>query len=66
MYDRKSDYALNKTDPDAIVFKTATGPTYACTGRIFPPRKNFSDGKAGLTRIIGLWISKTTPIKSKL
>lgn len=25
MYDRKSDYALNKTDPDAIVFKTATG-----------------------------------------
>lgn len=25
MFDRKSDYALNKTDPDAIVFKTATG-----------------------------------------
>ena len=25
MYDRKSDYALNKTDPDAIVFKTAAG-----------------------------------------
>ena len=25
MYDRKSDYALNKIDPDAIVFKTAAG-----------------------------------------
>ena len=25
MYDRKSGYALNKTDPDAIVFKTAAG-----------------------------------------
>ena len=25
MYDRKSDYALNKTDPEAIVFKTAAG-----------------------------------------
>ena len=25
MIDRKSDYALYKTDPDAIVFKTATG-----------------------------------------
>lgn len=25
MYERKSDYALNKTDPDAIVFKTAAG-----------------------------------------
>ena len=25
MYDRKSDYALNKTDPEAIVFKTVTG-----------------------------------------
>lgn len=25
MFDRKSDYALNKTDPDAIVFKTAAG-----------------------------------------
>ena len=25
MFDRKSDYALNKTDPSAIVFKTATG-----------------------------------------
>lgn len=25
MFDRKSDYALNKKDPDAIVFKTADG-----------------------------------------
>ena len=25
MFDRKSDYAINKTDPSAIVFKTATG-----------------------------------------
>lgn len=25
MFDRKSDYALNKKDPDAIVFKTAAG-----------------------------------------
>lgn len=25
MYDKKSNYTLNKTDPDAIVFKTATG-----------------------------------------
>ncbi len=25
MFDRKSDYALNKTDPDAIVFKAVAG-----------------------------------------
>jgi len=36
MLDRKSDYAINKKDPDSIVFKTATG-TY-----IRLHRKDFS------------------------
>ena len=39
MFDRKSDYALNKKDPDAIVFKTAAGREVRDGGGITPDIK---------------------------
>lgn len=46
MFDRKSDYALNKKDPDAIVFKTAAGVFVRLHREDFSSEEEFHKWKA--------------------
>ena len=46
MYDRKSDYALNKQDPDAIVCKSVTGVHIRLTRADFTSEEEFRKWKA--------------------
>lgn len=46
MFDRKSDYALNKKDPDAIVFKTAAGVFVHLCQEDFSSEEEFHKWKA--------------------
>ena len=46
MYDRKSDYALNKQDPDAIVCKSVTGVHIRLTRADFSSEEEFQKWKA--------------------
>ena len=46
MFDRKSDYALNKKDPDAIVFKTAAGVFVRLRQEDFSSEEEFHKWKA--------------------
>lgn len=41
MFNRKSSYALNKKDPDAIVYMDANEVIVRLTARTLPARKNF-------------------------
>ena len=50
MFDRNSDYALNKKDPDAIVCKSATGIHIRLTRLDFSSQEEFENGNNGLTR----------------
>ena len=45
MFDRKSDYALNKLDPDAIVCKSATGQPIRITRADFDSEEEFQRWK---------------------
>ena len=46
MFDRKSDYALNKLDPDAIVCKSVTGDPVRITRADFADEEEFLKWKA--------------------
>lgn len=46
MFDPKSDYALNKMAPDAIVYKDAAGEVTRLTQADFPSREEFQRWKA--------------------
>ena len=41
MYRKKSDYALNKLDPDAIVYQDATGEIHRLTRKDFDSEEEF-------------------------
>ncbi len=45
MFDKKSDFALNKLDPDAIVYKSVTGVPIQLTRKDFASEKEFQDWK---------------------
>ena len=45
MFDRNSDYALNKKDPDAIVCKSATGIHIRLTRADFSSAEEFEKWK---------------------
>ncbi len=69
MFDRKSDYALNKQDPEAIVCKSATGvhirPDPA---GLRQPGRSLNAGNTGRTRTTtklsgGIMCMPTTPFQ---
>lgn len=45
MFDRKSDFALNKKDPDAIVYKSSTGVHIRLTRLDFASLEEFEKWK---------------------
>ena len=45
MFDRSSDYALNKKDPEAIVCKSATGVHIRLTRNYFSSEAEFEKWK---------------------
>ena len=53
MFDRNSDYALNKKDPDAIVCKSATGIHIRLTRADFSSAEEFEKWK--LSRSFAQW-----------
>ena len=59
MFDRNSDYALNKKDPDAIVCKSATGIHIRLTRADFSSAEEFENGNAGLMKT-------TTPLRKRI
>lgn len=46
MFDRKSDYAMNKKDPEAIVCKSSTGVHIRLTSADFSGVEEFQEWKA--------------------
>ena len=51
MFNRKSIYALNKKDPNAIVYTDADGNLIRLTCDVFPLQLSSSVGKTGRTAI---------------
>ncbi len=45
MFDKKSDFAMNKLDPDAIVYKSVTGVPIQLTRKDFASENEFQDWK---------------------
>lgn len=50
MFDRRSDYVLNKQDPDSIVCKSSTGVHIRLTRLDFSSPEEFENGSIGPTR----------------